>query len=91
MNIFFYILFAICIGAILYKWKYHLSAPNIDKHPPLVVFLSKSFWLPFLLLFPLRQRPHNEADNRRRKKANLALLIFWAAFILAMLVSRFMD
>jgi len=81
------ILFIIASISLLYKWNYHRTPPNVDRLPKLTFWLNKLFL--YTLIFPLRQRPHNEIDNLNRKKANIALYIFYISFDLIMILSLF--
>lgn len=81
------ILFAIASVSLLYKWNYHRTAPNVDNLPKINFWINKLFL--FGLIFPLRQRPHNEIDNSKRKNANIALYIFYISFTLIMILSSF--
>jgi hypothetical protein len=90
MNFFnYFAFFCVIIAGIsmYYKRRYHKNVKNIDNLPKAVFYMNK-FLMPNLF-WPLRQRPHNDEDNKLRKKANVALLIFYVSFGLALLASIF--
>ena len=78
---------AIGLLALAYKIWYHYTAPNIDKQPQTLFLINRFLLAPFVLWFPLRQRPNNDIDNINRKKANKALLAFYICFIIVQVLS----
>ena len=85
-----YILGSIMMISLFYKMWYHIFlAKNGDNMPSIVFYFYKYF--PLNILLPLRQRPNNEKDNKLRKKANIALFIFYGSAIIFFLVSTFFE
>ena len=87
LKIFIWIMVLFLAISFIYKFRYHMKAKNVDNMPAFTFY----FYRHLMIMFPLRQRPHNAADNILRKKANIALYIFYAAFVLIIITSLFVP
>lgn len=85
-----YILGIIMMISLLYKMCYHIFfARNVDNMPSIAFYFYK--YSPVNILLPLRQRPNNEKDNKLRKKANIALFIFYGSATIFFLFSALFE
>lgn len=76
--------------SLLYKMWYHIFlAKNVGNMPSIAFYFYK--YSPINILLPLRQRPNNEKDNKLRKKANIALFIFYGSAIMFFLFSTLFE
>lgn len=90
MNFFNYLMFVFLIMAgisLWYKVRYHLNTNNIKKQSRVLSFFNRYFTLTYLL--PLTIKQNDTFENNLRKRANLALLIFYLDIIFGLLVSLF--
>ncbi len=90
MNFFNYLMFVFLIMAgisLWYKVRYHLNTNNIKKQYRVLSFFNRYFTLTYLL--PLTIKQNDTLENNLRKRANLALLIFYLDIIFGLLVSLF--
>lgn len=89
LNILVKILLITAMASIFYKMWYHKRLMNVDNKNATSFFLYK--FSPISILLPLRQRPGNAFDNKQRKRANIALYVFYVSSILCLLLSDFVN
>ena len=62
---------------------------NAENDPSISFYLSR--YSPLTLFIPFKQLLNNDLENKKRKKANIALYIFYVSLIVSMIASAFIK
>src|SRR5450432_1725789 len=71
-----------------YKYFYHLRNSN-NKGTFLFGFPWSNYQSHIAVYFPLKYLPNNDEDNKSRKKANIALYIFYCLACMLIVLFQF--
>ena len=73
----------VALISFFYKMRYHLNEKNKKGSNFLQFFFSKYLLIGINTFLPLRSRPNTSQGNQNRKKANIALLVFYLSIMLS--------
>jgi hypothetical protein len=74
---------------LMYKSWYHRIGKDADGNS-----LKPTFFNPLntlRIVFPLKYLPDNEVENKKRRRANIALYIFYGSFVFVMIFSGYVK
>jgi hypothetical protein len=82
-------LIIIAFLALIYKFKFQYTIKQVDGSRGYPLLLSPLLWLETFL--PVKYIHNEYEENRKRKRANIAIYIFYIAFITTIIISFFIK